>query len=133
MTVESGVLGFGRRMAEARMTDTVRIKRSSGTPTPDPVTGDLVYTYTTVYEGKCRLVLRSSVVADEDAQSQLVGVQQPRLDVPVSGTGDVRNDDLFEILSSVGDPQLVGREGVVAGMFPHSGSTARRLPVEVAS
>ena len=133
MTVESGVLGFGRRMAEARMTDTVRISRQSGAPTPDPVTGDLVYTSTTVYEGKCRLVLQSTVVRDVDAQSQLLGVQQPRLDVPVSGTGDVRNGDVFVILSSEADSQLVGLEGVVAGMFPHSGSTARRLPVEVAS
>jgi hypothetical protein len=133
MTVESGVLGFGRRMAEARMTDTVLIKRQSGTPTPDPVTGDLVYTFTTVYQGKCRLVLRSTVVSDEDAQSQLLGVQSPRLDVPVAGTGDVKNDDVFEILSSTGDPQLVGLTGTVSGMFPHSGSTARRLPVKVGS
>jgi hypothetical protein len=37
------------------------------------------------------------------------------------------------LTASVGDPDSVGLTGVVVGMFPHTGSTARRLPVEVAS
>jgi len=45
----------------------------------------------------------------------------------------VKNGDLFEITASDTDSSLVGLSGVVAGMFPQSYSTARRLPVEVVS
>jgi len=90
-------------------------------------------TDTDVYVGKCRLVLRSSVVRDVDAQSQLLAVQQPELHLPVAGSSEVKNADMFELLESEGDPSLVGLKGHVAGMFPHTGSTARRLPVEVSS
>ena len=113
------------------MTDTVRVFRRVHGPIGDD--GNPTNVDTTMYEGPCRLLLRSSVVRDVDAQSQLLGVQGPRLDVPVAGTGGIRNGDLFVMLTSEGDPEVVGLEGVVAGMFPHTGSTARRLPVEVAS
>ena len=130
MSIVVGVSAYMRGMAEVLMVDTVRIRRRSGAPVPDPVTGDLVSSYTTIYEGKCRLVLRSGVVRDVDAQSQLLAVQGPRLDVPVAGTGDVQADDEFEILSSV-DSEMVGVKGRVAGRFDQSLKSARRLPVEV--
>ena len=109
------------------MVDTVRIRRRSGAPTPDPVTGDLVSSYTTIYEGKCRLVLRSGVVRDVDAAQQLLAVQGPRLDVPAAGTGGVKADDEFEITAG----ETVGVKGRVAGRFDQSLKSARRLPVEV--
>jgi hypothetical protein len=124
---------MGRTLAESRMTDAVTVTRKDGEPVLDDETGDLVQTYETIYTGPCRLVLRSGVVRDVDAQSQLLGVQRLELHVPVAGTSDIRNDDLFELTASTGDPSLVGLSGVVLGMFPHTGSTARRLPVEVAS
>ena len=131
MSIVVGVSAYMRGMAEVLMVDTVRIRRKgAASPTPDPVTGELVYTYTTLYEGKCRLVLRSGVVRDVDAQSQLLAVQGPRLDVPVSGTGDVKADDEFEMLSSI-DAEMVGVVGRVAGRFDQSLKSARRLPVEV--
>lgn len=123
----------GRRAAEAIMHDTVRIRRKSkpapGTD-PDPVSGEYPESLTTIYEGKCRLVLRSNVVRDVDSGSQLMAIQEPRLDLPVSGTGDIMPDDVFEMLSSV-DPGLVGVSGVVAGRFDQSLASARRLPVKV--
>ena len=130
MSIVLGALGMGQALAESLMVDTVRIRRKGGTPVPDPVTGELVYTYTTMYEGKCRLVLRSGITRDVDAQSQLLAVQGPRLDVPVSGSGDVKADDEFEILTAV-DSEMVGARGRVAGRFDQSLKSARRLPVEV--
>ena len=133
MSILTGALAMGRTLAESRMTDAVTVTRKDGEPVLDDETGDLVQTYETIYAGPCRLVLRSGVVRDVDAQSQLLGVQRLELHVPVAGTSDIRNDDLFELTASTGDPSLVGLTGVVVGMFPHTGSTARRLPVEVAS
>lgn len=114
--------------AESMMRDTVRITRE-GAEVFDPDTGTYTPSVTTIYEGKCRLVLRSSVVQDVDAQSQLLALQGPRLDVPVAGTGGVLPDDLFELLSGDG----AGLTGRVAGVFPQSLKTARRLPVQIGS
>lgn len=126
-----GALTLGRQMAESLMTDTVKVFRRVLGPVGDD--GNPSVTDTTIFQGACRLVLRSSVVRDVDAQSQLLAVQGPRLDVPVVGTGGVKNGDRFEILTSATDSELVGLVGVVSGMFPQSYSTARRLPVEVTS
>ena len=131
MSIARGALSLGRGVAESLMTDTVRVFRRVNGPVGED--GNPTVTDTTIFEGPCRLVLRSSMVRDVDAQSQLLAVQGPRLDVPVTGSGGVKNGDRFVILSSATDAELVGLEGVVAGMFPQSYSTARRLPVEVAS
>ena len=127
MSIVSGAQSWGQSLAESLMVDTVLIRRKSGTPTPDPTTGELVYSYTTIYTGKCRLVLRSGVTRDVDAQSQLLAVQGPRLDVPVAGTSGVKADDEFTITAG----ETVGVAGRVAGRFDQSLKTARRLPVEV--
>ena len=113
-------------MAEALMVDTVLIKRR-GTVQVEDEDGELVWEYTTIYSGKCRLVLRSNVVSDEDAQSQLLAVQGPRLDVPAIGTDGVKAGDEFEITAG----ETVGVKGRVAGRFDQSLKSARRLPVEV--
>ena len=132
MSIARGALSMGRGVAESLMTDTVRIfRRTLGSIGED---GNPTVTDTDVWEGPCRLVLRAgSSVRDVDAQSQLLAVQSPRLDVPIAGTGGVKNGDLFEITASDTDSSLVGLSGVVAGMFPQSYATARRLPVEVVS
>ena len=112
------------------MLDTVKVTRETLGEGSDE-NGNPVVDVVVLYEGVCRLVQRSSVVRDVDAQSQLIGVQTPELHVPVDGTGDIQKDDRFEITGSATDAQLVGVKGVVAGMFPSSQVTARRLPVEV--
>jgi hypothetical protein len=123
---------MGRSLAEGLMTDTVRIFRRVDLGTTDD-DGQPEFTDTDLFTGPARLVLRSNVVNQVDAQSQLLSVQGPRLDVPIVGTGGVRNGDRFEITASLTDSSLVGLSGVVAGMFPQTYATARRLPVEVAS
>lgn len=124
----AAVLPELRAQAESMMRDTVKITRH-GPEVLDPETGNYVPSVTTIYEGKCRLVMRSSVVQDVDAQSQLQALQGPRLDVPVEGTAGIKPDDLFEI--TAGDEAGVG--GRVAGLFPQSLKTARRLPVQIGS
>ena len=131
MSIFSGALSMGRSFAEGIMHDRVRVFRRELGPIGED--GNPTIVDTDIYVGKCRLVLRSSVVRDVDAQSQLLAVQQPELHLPVAGSSGVKNADMFVLLESEGDPSLVGLSGVVAGMFPHTGSTARRLPVEVAS
>jgi hypothetical protein len=115
------------------MTDTVRIFRRADIGMVDE-DGEPVFDDTDLFAGPGRLVLRSGAsVSHVDSQSQLLSVQSPRLDVPIVGTGGVRNGDRFEITASLTDSGLVGLTGVVAGMFPQTYATARRLPVEVAS
>ena len=133
MSIARGALDLGRTLAEALMSDIVRIWRETPTGTGIDANGNPAVTVTELYSGPGRLVVRSGVVRDVDAQSQLLAVQSPRLDVPVAGTGGVKNGDLFEVTASDTDSSLVGLSGVVAGMFPQSYSTARRLPVEVVS
>lgn len=129
--IQFGALGIGRRLAEALMTDTVRVFRRTESGDFDDVTGEPEYTDTDLYEGPGRLVLRSSVVRDVDAGHQLQAVQGPRLDLPVAGTGGIGSGDRFEVTASVSDSALVGVSGVVSGGFPQTHATARRLPVEV--
>lgn len=112
--------------AESMMFDSVIVRRQTGT-TPDYESGEDVPTYVTVYAGRCRLVMRSTVVSDADSASELVALQGPRLDVPVSGTAGIKPDDRFELTS--GDS--VGLTGRVSGVFPQSLKTARRLPVQI--
>lgn len=126
MSIVLGAQAWGQSVAESLMVDTVLIRRK-GPRVLDPETGELVFSYTTIYSGKCRLVLRSGVVRDVDAQSQLLAVQGPRLDVPVAGTSAVKADDEFEITAG----ETVGVTGRIAGRFDQSLKSARRLPVEV--
>lgn len=128
MVTASSLAKMGQQWAESIMVDTVRITRE-GAEVFDPDTGTYTPSVETVYEGKCRLVMRTSVVQDVDAQSQLLALQGPRLDVPVSGTAGVKPGDLFELLS--GDD--AGLKGRIAGVFPQSLKTARRLPVQIGS
>lgn len=133
MSIASGALGMGRTLAEGLMTDTVRIFRRADSGTVDG-NGEAVYTDADLFTGPARLVLRAGASVNQvDVASQLLGVQSPRLDVPIVGTSGVKNGDRFEITASLTDSGLVGLTGVVAGMFPQSYATARRLPVEVAS
>ncbi|WP_255368655.1 DUF6093 family protein [Agromyces sp. CF514] len=126
MSIVAGAQAWGQALAESLMVDTVLIRRK-GPKVLNPSTGELEFTWSTIYSGKCRLVLRSGVVRDVDAQSQLLAVQGPRLDVPVAGTSGVRADDEFTITAG----ETAGVTGRVAGRFDQSLKSARRLPVEV--
>jgi hypothetical protein len=116
-----------QRLAESIMVDTVLIRRRTGS-VRNPETMENEPTFATVYEGRCRLVMPSGVVSDADSVSELVALQQPRLDLPVVGSEGVLPDDVFTVTGS--DGSVSGR---VAGVFPQSLKTARRLPVVIES
>lgn len=112
-----------RRQAESLMLDTVRVFRRTKLDDFDPVSGEQLFEDSDVYEGPGRLVMRQVAVRDAVAGQQLLTLQNPRLDLPVAGTEGVREGDRFEI---------VGRaSGRIAGVFPQTLATARRLAVEV--
>lgn len=129
---------MAQSLALSAMPDTVRVRRKSGSQTVNETTGELEFTYSTIYEGPSKLVLRSGVVRDVDAQSQLLAVQSPRLDLPVNvptgavgSSAAVTADDEWEIVATTNDVAMVGRTGKVSGRFDQSWKSARRLPVEV--
>ena len=129
MSLVSGAQSWGQALAESLMVDTVTIKRRG---TEQVLQGDeYVWSYTTVYSGKCRLVLRAGAgVEIVDAQSQLLHVQEPRIDVPVSATtANIKPGDEFEITAG----NAAGAKGVITGRLDQSLKTARRLPVQVAA
>lgn len=130
MSLFTGALARGRAIAEARMTDTVRVTRATE-PVFDEETGTYTPTIVTVYSGPGRLKLNSTVVGAVDAQGQNLASQSPRLDLPVSTSGDVRVNDTVEVTASVNDPASVGLRLNIEGVFYQTDATARRFPVEV--
>lgn len=103
-----------RAIAEAQMIDTCRItKPGPGGKGPlDEETGQ--YTLparVTVYEGKCRIQVRSDI--NSNAVEAVVAEHEwtyrtATLQLPIEGTGDVQSDYVAEILSCPFDPSLVG-------------------------
>ena len=132
MSLFSGALSRGRALAEARMTDTVRITRQSE-PVFNNATGTYAPTTLTIYTGPARLVLSSSVVRTVDAQGQNLAGQTPRLDLPVATSGAVQVNDTVEVTASVNDAASVGLRLNVEGLFFQTDATARRFSVEVQS
>lgn len=125
-----GVLGMGRTMAEARMTDQCRITRP-GPKVWDEDAGVHVSVPVTVYEGSCRIKHPSTSAADVEAGSQLVTVSQLQLHLPVTATG-VRVGDTAEIVASPTRPAQAQRRFRIADPFDGSQTTALRFRVEVA-
>jgi hypothetical protein len=130
VSIISGSLVIGRRLAETLMTDTVTVTRESD-PVLNVATGQLVPTVETIYDGPARFRMLSQAVSDVDAGGQLLGVQSPRLDLPVEGSEGVRIGDVFTVTASASDSALVGLVGRVAGVAPITLATARRVPVEI--
>jgi hypothetical protein len=121
-----------RAKLESRMTDTIRVTRSSE-PVWNEETGTYTPADTVIYTGPGRLKLASSVVSDVNAQGQLLAAQAPRLDLPVATSGDVQVNDTAEIIASLHDPASVGLRLNIEGVFFQTDATARRFPVEVQS
>ncbi len=114
MLITPAEVAEDRAMAEAEMIDTCRIKRfdpsdrvwNEDTGQYDPGAG------TTVYEGKCRLQVRSdinanaveAVVAEHETTYRTATLQ-----LPISGSEAVVPDCVAEILTCSLDPHMVGR------------------------
>lgn len=121
MLVTAADIAWARRVAEAHMVDTCRIKVfriedrvwNEGSLSYSPGPG------TVVYEGKCRVQVRSDI--NSNAVEAVVGEHEwtyrtNTVQLPISGSGyvtgdpnDVQADCVLELLTSPHDPSRVGR------------------------
>lgn len=123
-----GVLGMGRRMAEARMTDKCEITRA-GTPVWDEEAGENIGPVEVVYQGPCRVKHPSTAARDVEAGSQLLAVTFTELHLPLSAVG-VRADDAATILESSTRLEQAARQFTIMAPFDGSQTTALRFRVE---
>ena len=109
------------------MVDACTIRRRTGETTGPG--GVVTPTYVTVFEGQCRLQQPTGTAREEDAGEAALLMVRFELQVPMSVVG-VQADDEVTVTASVHDPDLVGREFLVRGLFHKTHATARRLQVE---
>jgi hypothetical protein len=127
------VLARGRAAAERLMVDACLIRRRTGEST-DPDSGVITPTYSTVYEGKCRVQQStgSSSATEEDAGEAHQLMVRFEVQIPMSVVG-VQADDEVLITASVHDPDLVDREFLVRGLAHKTHAVMRRLQVQEAT
>lgn len=128
MTTVSGALAFGRRMAEARMTETVTV--GVYTDSTDG-SGNPVRTLTSShYSGVGQIKYPSLTVSETSGAGQQVASADVVLKVPVGAANAVRAGDEVLVSASTVDGSLVGRRFRVRA-WPQSGQvTAHRFPLE---
>jgi hypothetical protein len=124
-----GVLGMGRNMANARMTETVRV--GILTEGVDEDTLDPITTFTPEYEGPARVSWKTYTVQQATPGDQPAALSTPILSLP-SGTLGVTVDMRVVVDASTADAAMVGRTFRIKGL-PQSGqTTALRFPLEEA-
>ena len=122
-----------RTFAESLMVATCLITKDGvGEPVFNETTGQ--YTYparVTVYEGPCRLQVKSVIAGSTDADSgeRLTTTQEAELQLPIAGTDGVAIDHQAKILTNPLDLSLVDRVFTVVARHEKSHATARRLRV----
>lgn len=121
-----------RAHAESLMSTSLIIRRK-GADVRDPETGTMVPSWTTVYEGPCRVRFTNADPHESDQSGQRVAQQSPTVWLPIATSAGVRLDDVGEILANPDDLGIVGVTFRVAGEHAQTHSTSRRLPVEVLS
>ncbi|MET0521476.1 MAG: DUF6093 family protein [Jiangellaceae bacterium] len=122
----AGVLARGQRKAEAGMDDRCLIRIRTG-ETVDQNTAEVVPTYDTIYEGKCRVQQTNIQAAEEDAGQAALLMVRLQLQLPVSATG-IEPDMDVDITASR-DPDLIGRPYVVRDLFHKTDATSRRIGI----
>lgn len=118
-----------RREAESLMTDTCRITRDGD---GEPVFNESTGQYddpprVVVYEGRCRIQIRSTTEQHESAGPSEVALQYPELQLPIAGTDVVAVDHQVECLTAAYDPSLVDRVWTITARHEKSHATSRRL------
>lgn len=122
------ILENGRRLAETRMTETVRGGRFE--LSTDPETGHPVRTLITLrYTGKAEVVSRSLDVSAREAASQEVATQTLQVRLPVSAARLPEGDEIV-VDASTADADLVNRVYRVTGSPQGGKVTTHRYPVE---
>jgi hypothetical protein len=127
----TAVLSAGQQAAESLMTDTVIVRRPTGTYTPDPVTGSDVPVYADQFTSKCKVQARNLVSREAEAGGRTVTSVRLELHLPLSA-GAVQTGDVAEItaVGALSDVQLLGRKFRITAPVAKSFATARRYEVE---
>lgn len=124
-----GALNMGRRLAEARMTETVAIGVETEGP-PDPETLEPTRVMVVHYRGAARWKYPNLASFDRTAGQQQFTEQTLMLHLPVGADTAVATDDVVIVESSDADPSLTGRRGRIAGRPQGGQTTAHRYPLE---
>lgn len=127
----AGEVRAGRRLAERLMIDRFRFTRAVlGPPIRDDETGDLVYPpREIVYEGKGKVQTYEAHEVGIGSAGRLFTVQRYQIHVPVA-SGRFMIGDVGECTKATLDPELLGREYIVAALLHKTAATARRLQVD---
>lgn len=125
----ASVLARGRVAAEAGMVDTCLIERSTDSSTDG--SGNVTFTYTTVYSGPCRLQELTGLSREtHPSPDQLVLARNRTLQLPVAGSEGVKVGDKVTITTCVNDADMTGARMVVRELSGKTDATMRRLGVD---
>lgn len=127
------ILRFGRKAAEARMTDTCDIGYETKSEKVNPATGKHDTEFTATYSGVCRFKAGNTAAGEIDAQGQLLVEQDQSLSLPIATSTAVRKNMVVRITSSKTDPGLPGTRARIKAPAVGSDLTARRFSLEVTS
>lgn len=127
MSAPIALLQRAQRAAERLMTDTCKVERATDTAL-DPATLAEVPTYSTIYDGPCRVQTNAGRVYRPEVGEQAINVTRQILQLPVTATG-VAVDDVVT-LTAAGDAALVGVRLVVIEVEHKSDATMHRFTVE---
>lgn len=112
------------------MVDTCTIQRQTGSTT-DPTTGVVTPTWSTIYNGPCRVQEHGGYPRDINTapdQPQLAVSRE--LQLPVSTSGSVRAGDRWTSTACPNDAAMVGRTAWLRGQPSKSEATSRRFNLE---
>ena len=127
----AAMLRRGRRLAESRMTETVRIGTETEGTTLDPETGQYRREINEAYAGPARYKSGSTGAKPVDAQGQLLVQQDDELSLPIDTSTAVHADMVVIIDTSATDPGLVGIRARIKAPSVGSDRTARRFAVDL--
>lgn len=121
-----------RAQAESMMVDTCVIERPTGSePSPTPPF-EMVDTYATVYEGKCRVQRPGSSVGNNESVTGGVefGINAATFQLPLSAAGVRRGDRVRVTGIGSSDPDLLGLTATVKANLTKTHPTKRTLVCE---
>lgn len=117
----------GRAFAEQGMVDACQIRRQTGETTTG---GVITPTWTSLYDGKCRVQVRSQIQsgAQSNVGEAAVILEHLEVQLPASVVG-LQEGDQVTVTASLGDPDLVARVFRVRDVLSKSHLTSRRVTV----
>lgn len=122
----TSVLARARVAAVALMVDACTIRRPAGSGSDDD--GNVTYTYTDLYAGRCRVQQRRGQAGQADVGEDFQLLLRLEVHLPVSVVGLEVGDEVT-VTASAHDADLVGRVFLVRDLAHKSHPTARRVGV----